>query len=59
MISPTRPLAAVLLVMGAIVASFGSIQFIHEGHLHAAGWAHLVIGVALLFAGGRVLGRAP
>ena len=59
MLSPTRPLAAVLLVMGAVIASFGSIQYIHEGHLHFAGWAHLLMGVALLLVGGRVLGRAP
>ena len=57
--SPTRPLAAVLLVLGAVIGSFGAIQLIHGGSLDLAGGMHLVVAVAVLFAGGRVLGRAP
>ena len=57
--SPSRPLAAVILVLGAVIASFGSIAVIHGESMNLAVGAHLVIGVALLFAGGLVLGRAP
>ena len=57
--SPSRPLAAVLLVLGAMIASFGAIQLIHGGHLDMVGGGHLVVALVLLFAGGHVLGRAP
>jgi hypothetical protein len=57
--SPSRPLAAVLLVLGAVIASFGAVSVIHGGHLDIPVGAHLVMGIALLFVGGIVLGRAP
>ena len=57
--SPSRPLAAVILVLGSVIASFGSISIIHGGALDLAVGLHLVVGAALLFAGSLVLGRAP
>ena len=59
MLSPSRLLAAVMLVLGAVIGSFGSIGIIHGESLNIAVGAHLVIGLALLLAGSLVLGRAP